>query len=260
MHIMKWLGMAVVAVSVLAMTSTSRAETIIFQDFNDGVGTWGFVPGFSGTSTADDPAQPTTATRIDSNGADMLGTGFMDLDWTRSTTAGGTRIRWVTGGPPFNSSTGGNPANNTSFTTTAGGTDGFIGFYARTSDTGLTGSTLSINLDLPGNTGADMMGGVPKPLVVDGEWHLYEWDLDSAADWGAVGGIGGGNQNLNGTHTIDSLYIQNITGTAGNVQTIDFDFIAKSSSGSIAALVPEPGTAGLIGLAGLGLLARRRRA
>jgi hypothetical protein len=62
------------------------------------------------------------------------------------------------------------------------------------------------------------------------------------------------------SHTIDSLYFQNIPASSTGAQhSIDVDFIAKSDSGSVATLVPEPGALSLLGLAGLALVSRRRR-
>ena len=99
------------------------------------------------------------------------------------------------------------------------------------------------------------------PIISDGQWHLYEWDLDNTAAWGAVPGIGGASPLVNATYTIDSVYFRDLDGTPGPTATIDFDFVAKSDAGSIAALVPEPSTFALGLLGGLGLLigALRRR-
>lgn len=87
-----------------------------------------------------------------------------------------------------------------------------------------------------------MDSGVSKEIIADGEWHLYEWDLDSVVDWGVVPGIGGGHGGflLDVTHAIDSIWFRDTDGTLGPDATIDFDFVALNRLGSIADLVPEP--------------------
>ena len=105
-----------------------------------------------------------------------------------------------------------------------------------------------------------MDGSLSVPIIADGEWHLYEWDLDATTGWGAVAGIGGGHSGAvaAGTHTIDSIYFRDLDGTPGPNAEIYLDFVAKSDSGSIATMVPEPGSVTMLGL-GLGALAVSRR-
>jgi hypothetical protein len=110
-----------------------------------------------------------------------------------------------------------------------------------------------------------MAGATPKTIIADNAWHLAEWSLDTAGDWGAVAGIGGAGANaLTGSHTIDSVYVQNVSGASGTTQlTFLFDFVAKSDgTASIATLVPpppspEPVTLGMLACVPL-LLMRRR--
>ena len=75
---------------------------------------------------------------------------------------------------------------------------------------------------------ADMDGSTSLPVIADGQWHLYEWDLDSTTDWGAVSGIGGGHGGvlLDGQHTIDSIYLRDVDGTPGPTAEIFLDFVA----------------------------------
>ena len=126
---------------------------------------------------------------------------------------------------------------------------------ARSNSLGLTPAALTER------AGASMDMGTPRQLIGDGEWHLYEWNLDDNAQWDAVTSIGGNGTLEDGQHTVDSIYIfTNTDGTTGQARDPLFsDFVAKSDSGSIAALVPEPGALSLIGLAGLGLLRRRQK-
>jgi hypothetical protein len=92
-----------------------------------------------------------------------------------------------------------------------------------------------------------MKGGVPKNAIMDGQWHLVEWNLDLAGDWGAALGIGGAAGALpNGTWTIDSIMPRYAVGTTWpgytGLQDIQIDFVAKSDMGSIAGLLNSPPT------------------
>jgi MYXO-CTERM domain-containing protein len=147
----------------------------------------------------------------------------------------------------------GTAANNTAFTTSSG-TDGWIGVYLKTSNPGFTAQ---IYLE-----GASNNGSIERSVNADGNWHLYEWNLDDTAGdangWGAITGIIAGVAAVaDGSHTIDSIIFRN---TSFQSSTILMDFVAKSDSGSVAALIPEPGMMSLAGLALLGLVRRGRRA
>jgi PEP-CTERM motif-containing protein len=237
---MKRLGcIAVVAAGMLAVTSSSWAASIIFDDFNTNEGHFNAVPTFSGSNA--NVAATSTADRTTSDTIEGAGAEVIVLD---ATTAGAsTRLRFLSGT--------GTPANNVSFTTSNTTTDGFIGLAVKTA---ISGWTVQLALDGPL---PDLQGGVPRTVVADGAWHVYEWNLDSAADWGAVASIGGNAVFEEGVQTIDSVVFRNTAAPASS--TFLMDFVAKSDSGSIAALIPEPGTASLLGLGTLGLLARRRR-
>jgi hypothetical protein len=230
----------VIAAGVLTLTSISPAAPIIFDDFNTNEGHFNAAPNFSGSNL--NVAATSTADRITSDTIEGAGAEVIVLD---ATTAGSsTRLRFLSGT--------GTPASNVSFTTSSTTTDGFIGLAVKTA---VSGWTVQMALDGPL---PDLQGGVPRPVVADGAWHIYEWDLDSAADWGAVASIGGNATFEEGVQTIDSVVFRNTAAPASS--TLLMDFVAKSNSGSIATLIPEPGTASLLGLGILGLLARRRRA
>src|SRR5690606_31903921 len=126
------------------------------------------------------------------------------------------------------------PGNNVSFTT-GPGEDGYIGFYLKVDEL-IAPLQVQIALDGAGNTGAEMSGGVGKSIIADGQWHLYEWNLDDLADGAAVSGIEGAAP-ADGSHTIDSIMF--FGGGAGPDDEVKMsgylDFVAKSDSGSIAA-------------------------
>ena len=256
--VMNW----VAGLGLVAMGGVAQGAPIIFDDFNTNLGHFGYAPNFASQSTGEStpPATPVgTNERVETD-SPLEGTGHQKLVLVHDGTTALMRIRHVSGAAPYGSGQAGVPASNTPFTTSTG-EDGFIGFYAKTSAAN-AGWTIGLNLDGgTANAGADMDMGVARSIIADGEWHLYEWNLDNDDDWVAVPSIGGDGTIQAGQHTVDSIYIfTNQAGTAGQVRDPLFiDFVAKSDSGSIAALVPEPGAISLVGLAGLGLLRRRQK-
>ncbi|MFN7140152.1 MAG: hypothetical protein ACK4UN_12530, partial [Limisphaerales bacterium] len=212
----------VLAVAALGATAT---QAQVFDDFNVSLGRFGSAINASGT-TVGLHATFSSNTR-QTTGGPLEGAGYQRLSLTTNGTAN-VRLRHLSGGAA--------PANNVAFTTSAS-EDGRIGFYVRTT---APGWTTQVNLDGPGNTGGEMFGAPATAIPSDGEWHLIEWDLD-AAIWGSVPGIVTKTAQAlpNNTYTIDSIYFMH-TAAAGvqSNSVIDVDFVAKSSSGSISALVP----------------------
>jgi hypothetical protein len=232
----KLIASTALSVSFVLWAGTTQTEaSTIFADFNTNEGTFSSAPNGSGTTNFD---ATSTADRTTTDSFEGAGSELLDLIHTSAAT---NRVRFLSGG--------GTVANNTAFNVTAG-TDGFIGYYYKVVGTlaNAVGTTMSINLDGSDGATASLDGGVPKAINADGAWHLVEWNLDLGTDWGVVTGIGGGSHNplVNGTHTIDSLYLQNNSAANGAHFQILIDFVAKSDSGSIADLVvPEPTTLAL---------------
>lgn len=212
------------AAMIVALGLSTANAAIIFDDFNVNNGHFAQDPNTSGSSLND--AASSTAGRVTTN-SPFEGAGHQELvfNWEDVPADAGTdlRIRHLSGG--------GTPANNTSFTTSAG-TDGWIGFYLKTTTAG--NWTAQIWLEGIANNGS-----VPKTIIGDGQWHLYEWNLDDhsggANGWGAVAGIVAGTAPVeDGSYTIDSVIFRD--GTTAST-TMYFDFLAKSDSGSIAGLL-----------------------
>ena len=248
---------ALVAIALLLLASSARAA-IVFDDFETNMG---HFASHAGTSSTTNILNTTTVNQLNANAlttvAPLQGNQSLQIGIqgnNAAVSAGFPRIRFLSGG--------GTPANNISFTSTAG-VDGWIGFYYKIPAPGAlpgslpSGMTLALNLD---GTSAD--AGKPKPAVMDGQWHLVEWNIDAPTDWEAFQGVGGDGVLSDGeSHTIDSIYFRYPVGTAwpgyNGQQNLFLDFVALNDAGSVANLVPEPTSLGLLAL--LGLAVRRRR-
>jgi len=234
---------AVIFAAVFAGPAT--AATIYFDDFNVNEGHFASAPNASGSNS--NIAATSTADRITT--ASFEGDGNEQLVVNTTATAATSRLRFLSGG--------GTPANNTSFTTSAA-EDGWIGLALKTE---IPGWTVQLWIE-----GASNNGGIEKTITADGQWHIYEWNLDDttggADGWGTISGIIAGVATVaDGSHTIDSVIFRhgNPSPATG---TIFMDFVAKSDSGSIGNLVPEQGTLALamFGMITACLSARSRQA
>ncbi len=238
------------AVASFVVESSMNAAVVLFDDFNASEGHFNLAPSFSGSNLNLNASS--TAVRDTTFAASREGAGFERINIVPTTVGSSSRLRFLSGG--------GTPSNNTAFTTTASGTDGFIGFWLKTAVSGWT-AQIALDGPLP-----DFQGGVPKSVIADGLWHLYEWNLDLASDWGAVAGIAGNTTFEQGSQTIDSIVFRNTATPSSSI--IDLDFVAKSNSGTVAAItpaaVPEASSflaVGVVGLSALGVVwSRKKRA
>lgn len=103
---------------------------------------------------------------------------------------------------------------------------GSIGFWLKTDTPGLT---VQIALDDPGS--ADR--GELKNVIADGEWRLYEWDLNDDDQWN--GWVTGDGVITGPTLTIDSIFLYG----SGDAE-VYLDTVAHNPNGSLLA-PPLPG-------------------
>ena len=186
-------------------------STFIAADFELGdESTFAYAPGSSGSTyginTTSSIAEPVSGSGVghQSNWCQKL----VIVDDT--TVSDGWFVRHVSGSSASRSQNMPQPAS------------GFIGLWAKTSDTGVS---ISIAIDNTGNVTADR--GIPKPLLADGQWHLYEWNLDDDNQW--QGWVSGDGIIDTVDFTIDS--IQLFGGDAD--ATIYIDDVMHSTTGTL---------------------------
>jgi hypothetical protein len=150
-----------------------------------------------------------------------------------------------------------NNAANMSAANPAFATDGYVGFFLKVA-AGVPG-TLQVAplLEDSGGTLAGS-GGVLRTVIADGQWHLYQWNMDDPNDFpNTFESFYGGTpaaETLDPTAFFDSIAL--IATGVGTTTVLNIDQIGYDNAGP---LVPEPASLALTALAALGLLAARRR-
>jgi len=192
-------------------------DVYVYADFENGnEGKFSYSPGYSGSTTGINESLST---------ADAISTESRAGNWSQrlmiyddSTVSGGWLVRHVSGGSATRSENVIRPTN------------GFVGLYAKTT---ALGKAISIAIDNTNNITADR--GVFWPLISDGQWHLYEWNLEDNSHW--TGWNNGDGIIDTPDFTIDSIQI---TGGDSDAE-IFIDHIAHSNDISLAYLFSIPG-------------------
>lgn len=192
-------------------------RTYIYADFEGGYeGTFSKSPGYSGS---------TYGINETLSSADAVNTDSYRGDWSQRIAIiddgipnGGWFVRHISGPSASRS-------NNIIRLTT-----GFVGFWAKTS---IAGIELALAIDNTDNVTADR--GVRKPMIADGQWHLYEWDLQDDDQW--EGWVNGDGLIDTEDFTIDSIQIFGPDVDA----TVFTDVIGHNSNGSLIYLFSIPG-------------------
>jgi hypothetical protein len=128
-------------------------------------------------------------------------------------------------------------------------TDGFVGFYLK-ADPAAAAALLEVAplLEDSGGTLAGS-GGVLKPVIADGLWHLYEWDMDNAADFpNTFESFYGGTpaaETLEAMASFDSIAILSRGVDGQSSATIKIDQIGYDNEGRLPQppIIPEPASA-----------------
>jgi uncharacterized lipoprotein YddW (UPF0748 family) len=190
-------------------------------DFEADEGTFDRSPTYSGTNEG---ILSGTAVRDISESYDGNASQRIDIVGE----ADGWELRHVSGAA--------NPVNNVVLTA-----DGWIGFWLMTTDTGLT---VQLGLDDPSS--ADRAS--PRDVIADGQWHLYQWDLDNPAHW--EGWVTGTGLIEGPTLTMDAIFFHG----AGNA-TFFLDAVAYNYTGSLIPLITGDLNAdGFVGIEDLNLV------
>jgi hypothetical protein len=242
---------ALATVFNIAFASSGYSQTTILDNFELGEGHFTSDPNTgSGTSVGFFKTAATTAVQVTTDSYAGAGSQriILDDDPAVAGTTDSWRLRHLSGG--------GTPANNVSLTNAAGGTS-YVGYYLKT--------TSLFDVGIAIDDGAALEIGTFKPVIADGLWHLYQWQLQDPLEWDAFAGTGQNGQLDTATVTIDSLFFRGgagiPTGTDFNA-TFLLDDVAFNPSGPLpaptASPIPEPTTV-LFGAALMGVCALRRR-
>ncbi len=217
--------------ALFAAPATRQVDTAVYADFFGGdAGTFRYAPGFSGSTVGIDKNASTARTLADASArrgwsqelklvADSAGN---DDAWF---------VRHISG------------ANASATENVSRPTTGSVGFWARTTTPGVSAA---VAIDDAANVTADR--GVWRTLVADGQWRLYEWDLENDGEW--EGWINGDGVIDTATFTLDSIQF-----TGAGDATVYIGAVAHNALGSLT--VPEPAAAGAL-LTALGVMALQR--
>jgi hypothetical protein len=189
--------------------ATPGSQIVRISDFNVDEGYFGTVPTYSGSNRniTSVTADQVTTDAYEGAGSERLAVN--GTDWT---------LRFLSGigSPPAN------PSTNLALTST-----GSIGFWLKTADAGVTTQIL---IDDATNNSV-IEGGVTQNVIADGQWHLYQWNFQDAAQWDSY--FQGDGQISIPAVTIDAILLK---GTGNS--TIYLDLVSQNPNGS---LTPPPG-------------------
>lgn len=186
-------------------------DITMIESFDVDEGYFAWAPDYSGSNSG--VGELSTAERVTSEAQAGAGSQELFIDGDD----GGWFYRHLAGiGSPSAA------AGNLEFDTT-----GSIGLWLKTDTPGVS---VRLAIDAP----ATAERGVAQDVIADGDWHLYEWDLEDDAEWEAW--VAGDGTIDVPTATLDSLQFSG----AGQA-TLYLDSVSHNPLGSLLATDPMPG-------------------
>jgi hypothetical protein len=201
---------------------TLTALTVL-DAFDGGEGRFASAPFGSSGSTFGITAASTASYTTDEA---QRGAGSQQIMIVRDDSSNG-RLRHLSGG--------GSPMNNR---VAIGEHDygmaaqGYVGFFLKTTAEGLE---VGIGVDDGASSGSTgLEEGASRPVIADGKWHLYQWNLDDPAQWN---NFAGGNGTIGGPNAyVDSVFFYGDASTAGETLEVFLDTVAYNPHGGLDAL------------------------
>jgi hypothetical protein len=224
------------------LAGAALATPVVLDDFEAGEGHFASAPNGSGTSAGFTVA---SSAIVQSTTVSFMGTGSQSItidDDPAVLAADGTawRLRNLSGA--------GTIANNTAITVTP---DTYVGYYLMTTTPNLQAG---ITID---DSSTATERAVFLPIIPDGQWHVYQWQLSDAAMWE---NFNAGNGAIDGASiTIDAIYFNAVNMSFDQNAQFFVDNVSFDVSGPLADAVPEPSISVASLLGGLAFMCRRKR-
>ncbi len=235
----------------LAAGSGSRlqAAVTILDDFEAGEGHFASAPNTSGSNRR----VLATSTAVQTSSEFFAGSASQELVINRNPDPTAPAPTFPSGpGEWFlrHLSGGGSPANNTALNNTG---NAWVGFWMKTSIISLQAGIILDDTTAGGNNHEI---STFLPVIGDGQWHLYQFELANPASWELFAGAQPGAGQIDGTTvTIDSLAFIGGTGVP-DTATFYVDNVTFSTDGPIP--IPEPSSLAFLALGALAFGRRRR--
>lgn len=200
------------------MLNVLQTPTTVVDGFDTGEGRFSVQPTFSGSTVGIDASSTADWTGIEKLG--LLGGGqkIVLVDNAASTSA--WQVRHLSGsgaaGANFNM-----------------GPKGWVGYWLKT-ETAPPGASVAIGLDDSGDPATKR--SVQLPVINDGNWHLYQWNIEDTTHWTPWVVTSGKRKIVGPTVTIDAVWF---FGPDSSLPwTIYMDQVSHNATGKIGR---EPG-------------------
>ncbi len=190
------------------LTSSSK----VMDNFEAGAGHFSVSPDYSGSTTGISTASTAARTTAVAHG----GTGSMEVKLIDNTASSSSwQVRYLSGV--------GTPASNDSL-----GAVGWVGYWMRTTSAPF-GASVAIGLDDPSDPATKR--SIQKPVINDGAWHLYEWNIADSTQW-TPWVVTSGSPKIKGPRvSIDAVWFFAPDGSTP--WTLDLDDVSYNGDGMV---------------------------